>query len=99
MWRTGELMKKNTWIDTLKELLAELSIIPLFVLFLAIVLLIGYLLPDGLSKNLPFEVLCIIGVIVILGVLYVICGIVSLIQKIRAKKNKITPDKDKNSDL
>ena len=92
-------MKKNTWIDTLKELLKELSIIPLLALFLAIVLLIGYLLPDGLAKNLPFEVLCVLGVIVILGVLYVICGIVALIQKIRAKKNKTTPDKDKSSDL
>ena len=92
-------MKKNTWIDTLKELLKELSIIPLFALFLAIILLIGHFLPDGLVKNLPFEVLCVLGVIVILGVLYVICGIVALIQKIRAKKNKITLDKDKNSDL
>ena len=92
-------MKKNTWIDTLKELLKELSIIPLFALFLAIILLIGYLLPDGLLKNLPFEVLCVLGVIVILGVLYAICGIVALIKKIRAKKNKITLDKDKSSDL
>ena len=92
-------MKKKTWIDTLKELLKELSIIPLFALFLAIILLIGYLLPDGLLKNLPFEVLCVLGVIVILGVLYAICGIVARIQKIRAKKNKITLDKDKSSDL
>ena len=92
-------MKKNTWIDTLKELLIELSIIPLLALFLAIVVLIGYLLPDGLLKNLPFEVLCVLGVIVILGVLYAICGIVARIQKIRAKKNKITLDKDKSSDL
>ena len=92
-------MNKKTWIDTLKELLKELSIIPLFALFLAIILLIGYLLPDGLLKNLPFEVLCVLGVIVILGVLYAICGIVARIQKIRAKKNKITLDKDKSSDL
>ena len=91
-------MKKNTWID-LKELLKELSIIPLFALFLAIILLIGYLLPDGLLKNLPFEVLCVLGVIVILGVLYAICGIVARIKKIRAKKNKTTLDKDKSSDL
>ena len=77
-------MKKTTWIDTLKEL----SIIPLFALFLAIVLLIGYLLPDGLLKNLPFEVLCVLGVIVILGVLYAICGIAVRIRKIRAKKGK-----------
>ena len=79
-------MKKYTWIDTLKELLKELSIIPWFTLFLAIILLMGYLLPDGLLKNIPFEVLCVLGVIVILGVLYSICGIVTLIQKIRAKK-------------
>ena len=92
-------MKKYTWIDTLKELLKELSIIPWFTLFLAIILLMGYLLPDGLLKHLPFEALCVLGVIVILGVLYAICGIVALIQKIRAKKNKTTLDKDKNSDL
>ena len=92
-------MKKNTWIDTLKELLKELSIIPLFALFLAIILLIVYLLPDGLVKNLPFEVLCVLGVIVILGVLYAICGIVALIQKIRAKKGKTMSDKGKSSDL
>ena len=87
-------MKKYTWIDTLKELLKELSIIPLLSLFLTIILLIGYLLPDGSLKNIPFEVLCVLGVIVILGVLYAICGIVALIQKIRAKKGKTTLDKD-----
>ena len=92
-------MKKYTWIDTLKELLKELSIILLFALLLAIILLIGYLLPDGLLKNLPFEVLCVLGVIVILGVLYAICGIAVRIRKIRAKKGKTTPDKDKSSDL
>lgn len=91
-------MKKYTWIDTLKELLKELSIIPLFALLLAIILLIGCLLPDGLLKNLPFEVLCVLGVIVILGVSYAICGIVVRIRKIRAKNGKTTPDKDKSSE-
>ena len=86
-------MKKYTW----KELFKELSIIPLLALFLGITVLIGYLLPDGLLKNLPFEVLCVLGVIVILEVLYAICGIGVLIQKIR-KKGKTTPDKDNRSD-
>ena len=90
-------MKKNTWIDTLKELLKELSIIPLFALFLAIILLIGYLLPDSILKHLPFEVLCVLGVVVILGILYAIAGIVAIIQKIRAKKDKSTKDEKQRS--
>ena len=90
-------MKKNKRIDTLKELLKELSIIPLFALFLAIILLIGYLLPDSILKHLPFEVLCVLGVVVILGILYAIAGIVAIIQKIRAKKDKSTKDEKQRS--
>ena len=92
-------MKKNQRIDTLKEILKELSIIPLFFGLLVTIGLLGYLLPDSILENLPFEVLCVLGVVVILGILYAIAGIVAIIQKIRAKKNKTTPDKDKSSDL
>lgn len=90
-------MKRHTWIDTLKEILKELSIIPLFVLFIAIIVLIRYLLPDGILKNLPFEVLCALGIIVILGVLYAIAGIVVIIPKIRAKKDQTTKDEDEHT--
>lgn len=95
----GGLMKKYTWIDTLKEVLKELSIIPLFALFLAIVLLIAYLLPAGLLKFIPFEVFCALVFIAIFGVLYAIFNIVVVIQKTRAKKGQTTKDKDEHSNL
>ena len=90
-------MKKNKRIDTLKEILKELSIIPLLFGLLAIIGLVGYLLPDSILKNLPFEVLCVLGVIVILGILYAIAGIVAIIQKNRAKKDKSTKDEKQRS--
>ena len=91
-------MKKNKRIDTLKEILKELSTIPLLFELLAIIVLVGYLLPDSILKKLPFEVLCILGVIVILGILYAIAGIVAIIQKNRAKKDKSTKDEKQRSD-
>ena len=90
-------MKRNKWIDTLKEILKELSVIPLFFLFLAIIVLVGYLLPNSILKNLPFEVFCALGIIVILGILYAIASIVAIIQKIRAKKEKTTKDENQHS--
>ena len=90
-------MKKNKRIDTLKEILTELSTIPLLFGLLAIIGLVGYLLPDSILKNLPFEVLCVLGVIVILGILYAIAGIVAIIQKNRAKKDKSTKDEKQRS--
>ena len=90
-------MKKNKRIDTLKEILIELSTIPLFLGLLAIIGLVGYLLPDSILENLPFEVLCVLGVVVILGILYAIAGIVAIIQKIRAKKDKSTKDEKQRS--
>ena len=90
-------MKKNKRIDTLKEILKELSTIPLLFGLLAIIGLVGYLLPDSILKNLPFEVLCVLGVIVILGILYAIAGIVAIIQKNRAKKDKSTKDEKQRS--
>ncbi|MBR5615343.1 MAG: hypothetical protein IKW66_00835 [Clostridia bacterium] len=90
-------MKKNKRIDTLKEILKELSTIPLLFGLLAIIGLVGYLLPDSILKNLPFEVLCVLGVVVILGILYAIAGIVAIIQKNRAKKDKSTKDEKQRS--
>ena len=90
-------MKKNKRIDTLKEILKELSTIPVLFGLLAIIGLVGYLLPDSILKNLPFEVLCVLGVIVILGILYAIAGIVAIIQKNRAKKDKSTKDEKQRS--
>ena len=91
-------MKKNKRIDTLKEILKELSTILLLFALLAIIGLVGYLLPDSILKKLPFEVLCVLGVIVILGILYAIAGIVAIIQKNRAKKDKSTKDEKQRSD-
>ena len=90
-------MKKNKRIDTLKEILKELSTIPVLFGLLAIIGLVGYLLPDSILKNLPFEVLCVLGVVVILGILYAIAGIVAIIQKNRAKKDKSTKDEKQRS--
>ena len=90
-------MKKNKRIDTLKEILKELSTIPMLFGLLAIIGLVGYLLPDSILKNLPFEVLCVLGVVVLLGILYAIAGIVAIIQKNRAKKDKSTKDEKQRS--
>ena len=87
-------MKKRRRSDTAKEfvkaLLRELSVIPVYVLFGLIVLLIGYFLPDWF----PFEVLCVLGIIVILGFLYAVAGVVTVMQKIRSRRNQTTQDTD-----
>ncbi|MBR3751496.1 MAG: hypothetical protein IKK58_06955 [Clostridia bacterium] len=81
-------MKKHPRSDTLKEVLKELSVIPLLVLFLSISLLIGYLLPDSFLKGSPIEALYLLTAIIILTVLYTISGIIGAIQKIKARKEK-----------
>ena len=91
-------MKRHTWIHTFKEILKELSVIPLIALFLAIIVLVGYLLPDSILKNLPFEVLGVLGIMVVLGVLYAIAGIVTSISKMKAKKDKAAKDERERSD-
>ena len=92
-------MKRNTWLDTLKEVLKELSILLLLALILAIIFLIAFLLPDSFLKNLPFEVLCVLGVIAILGFLFAISGIVVMIQRIRTKKGKKTNPEDEHANM
>ena len=83
-------MKKILGI--LKEILLELSVIPVFFAFLAIVLLIGLLLPDSFMRNLPFEVLIILAIVSVLAVLYAASGIIAIFQKIRCKKTN--PNRD-----
>mgnify|MGYP003296886911 CR=1 FL=1 len=39
-------MKKHKWFHTLKEILAELSVIPIFCIFLAVAIAIYFALPD-----------------------------------------------------
>lgn len=73
-------------LDKMKEILKELSVIPLFFAFLAVVLLIGWILPDGLVKLLPFELLMFLGVLAVLALLYIISAVVSVIQKIKSRK-------------
>ena len=73
-------------LKTLKEILMELSVIPVFCVFLAIVLLVGFLLPDSSMRNLPFEALIILATVVVLAVLYVVSGIIAIFQKIKSKK-------------
>ena len=75
------MKKDKKWLRTLKEIFTELSVIPVFIGFMAIAVLIIFLLPDGFVTSIPFEVLMIITAVVILIVLYAVAGIVSLIQK------------------
>lgn len=79
-------MKKTS--NSLKEILKELSVIPIFFVFLAFVLLMAWLLPDGFVKTLPFEALVAIAVLVILAVLYIVSGIIALIKKYHSKKSQ-----------
>ena len=73
-------------LKTLKEILMELSVIPVFCVFLAIVLLIGFLLPDSFMRNLPFEALIILAIVAVLAVLYAVSGIIAIFQNIKCKK-------------
>ena len=90
--------KKITKKETLKEILKELSVIPAFLVFMAIVALIAYLLPNSIVENLPFEAFCAIGIVAILVFLYVIAGVFAIIQKVRAKKVCAAKEKDESSD-
>ena len=72
-------MKKA--LTSMREILKELSVIPIFFVFLAFVLLVTWLLPDGFVRAVPFEILIVIAVLVILAILYIISGIIALIKK------------------
>ena len=75
------MKKDKKWLRTLKEIFTELSVIPVFIGFMAVAVLIIFLLPDGFVTSITFEVLMIIIAVVILIALYSVAGIVSLLQK------------------
>ena len=83
----------NKIFKILKEIIMELSVIPVFCVFLVIVLLIGFLLPDSFMRNLPFEALIIFAIVAVLAVLYAVSGIIAIFQKIKCKKTN--PDEGK----
>ena len=80
------MKKDKNWIRTLKEIFIELSVIPVFIGFMAVAVLIVFLLPDGFVTSIPFEVLLIITAVVVLIVLYAVAGIVFLLQKRKKRK-------------
>ena len=86
-------MKERKWYKTLKEILAELSVIPIFCIFLAVAIAIGFALPDGFFDIFPTEAIFVLAVIAILALSYAIAGIVSIVQKI-IERNK-SKDVDK----
>ena len=86
-------MKKHKWFHTLKEFLAELSVIPIFCIFLAIAIAIGFALPDGFFDIFPAEALIVLAVVAILAFLYAIAGVVTVVQKI-IKRGKNKDDSD-----
>ena len=79
--------QKYTWIDTLKGILAEFLVEVLCLGVCVIALVIGAILPQSISGELPFEVLIILAIVAILAVLYVISAIVAVVLKIKSKTN------------
>ena len=80
--------QKYTWIDALKEILAEFLVVVLGFGVCVIALVIGAILPKSIFKELPFEVLIILAIVAILAVLYVMSAIVAIISKTKAKIKK-----------
>ena len=81
-------MKKHKWFQTLKEILVELSVIPIFCVFLAVATVIVFVLPDGFFDNFPTEAIFVLAVVAILAILYAISSVVTIVQRIR-KRSKI----------
>ena len=79
--------QKYTWIDALKEILAEFLVVVLGLGVCVIALVIGAILPKSIFEELPFEVLIILAIVAILAVLYVISAIVAVVSKIKSKTN------------
>ena len=77
--------QKYTWIDALKEILAEFLGVVLGLGVCVIALVIGAILPKSIFEELPFEVLIILAIVAILAVLYVISAIVAVVLKIKSK--------------
>ena len=90
-------MKKHNWFQTLKEFLAELSVIPIFCVFLAVATVIVFVLPDGFFDIFPIEAIFVLAVVAILALLYAIAGVVTVVQKI--KKRSESKDKDNHTEV
>ncbi len=90
-------MKERKWEKTLKEILAELSVIPIFCIFLALAIAIGSALPDGFFDIFPIEAIFVLAVVAILALLYAIAGVVTVVQKI--KKRSESKDKDNHTEV
>ena len=86
-------MKKHKWFHTLKEFLAELSVIPIFCIFLAIAIAIGFALPDGFFDIFPTEAIFVLAAVAILAFLYAIAGVVNVFQKIKERNKSKNMDK------
>ena len=83
-------MKKHKWFQRLKEILAELSVIPIFCMFLAVAIAIGFVLPNGFFDNFPVEAIFVLAAVAILAFLYAVAGVVTVMQK--AKKRRKNND-------
>ena len=90
-------MKECKWFKTLKEILAELSVIPIFCIFLVVAIAIFFALPDGFFDIFPAEALIVLAVVAILALLYAIAGVVTVVQKI--KKRSESKDKDNHTEV
>ena len=90
-------MKKRKWFQTLKGILAELSVIPIFCIFLAVAIAIGFVLPDGFFDVFPTEVVFVLAAVVILALLYAIAGVVTVVQRIK-ERNK-SKDEDNHTEV
>ena len=88
-------MKERKLFQTLKEILAELSVIPIFCIFLTVATAIGFVLPGGFFDIFPIEAIFVLAVVAILALLYAIAGVVTVVQKIK----KRSESKDKDGDI
>ena len=86
-------MKERKWYKTLKEILAELSVISIFCIFLALAIAIGFALQDGFFDIFPIEAIFVLAVVAILALLYAIAGVVTVVQKIK-KRSESKDDSD-----
>ena len=77
--------QKYTWVDALKEILAEFLVVVLYWGLCVVALIIGAILPKSIFEGLPFEVLIILAFVAVLAVLYVISAIVAIISKMKSK--------------
>ena len=90
-------MKERKLFQTLKEILAELSVIPIFCIFLVVAIAIGFVLPNGFFDNFPVEAIFVLAAVAILALLYAVAGVVTVVQKI--KKRSESKNKDNHTEV